>query len=143
MIAPLRFTTTGISVPLPVSRVAVLKHILRSMHRMMQSAGTAEGLRNLVNMSLLKSVKKIIEYRGLFGPSILPFGEHIPAVWFSWSHDGTQRLAINIMSTFVHNEPTSLTIIQENGLPETFYSAIEAGIEPSIEVSLKTGHPSA
>ena len=45
------------------------------MHRMMQSAGTAEGLRNLVNMSLLKSMKKIIEYRGLFGPTILPFGE--------------------------------------------------------------------
>ncbi|KAF6760270.1 hypothetical protein DFP72DRAFT_1097039 [Ephemerocybe angulata] len=103
------------TVELPVSRIAVLKHILRSMHRMMQSAGTAEGLRNLVNLSLLKSVKKIIEYRGLFGPSILPF-------------------AINIMSTFVHNEPTSLTIIQENNLPETFYNAIEAGIEPAMEV---------
>jgi E3 ubiquitin-protein ligase HUWE1 len=38
------------------------------------------------------------------------------------------------MSTFVHNEPTSLTIIQENNLPETFYNAIEAGIEPAIEV---------
>lgn len=45
-------------------------------------------------------------------------------------------LAINIMSTFVHNEPTSLTIIQENNLPETFYNAIEAGIEPVIEVRL-------
>lgn len=100
---------------LPISRAASLKHILRSMHRMMQSAGTAEGLRNLVNMSLLKSVKKIIEHRGLFGPSILPF-------------------AINIMATFVHNEPTSLTIIQENNLPEIFYNAIETGIEPAIEV---------
>ena len=44
-------------------------------------------------------------------------------------------LAINIMSTFVHNEPTSLAIIQEAGLPEAFYKAIEAGLEPSIEVS--------
>lgn len=38
------------------------------------------------------------------------------------------------MSTFVHNEPTSLAIIQEAGLPEVFYRAIEHGIEPAIEV---------
>jgi E3 ubiquitin-protein ligase HUWE1 len=38
------------------------------------------------------------------------------------------------MSTFVHNEPTSLAIIQEAGLPEVFYKAIEYGIEPAIEV---------
>jgi E3 ubiquitin-protein ligase HUWE1 len=38
------------------------------------------------------------------------------------------------MATFVHNEPTSLSIIQEAGLPESFYKAIETGIEPSIEV---------
>ncbi|TFK44714.1 hypothetical protein BDQ12DRAFT_730740 [Crucibulum laeve] len=100
---------------LPVTRVAVLKHTLRSMHRMMQSSGTAEGLRGLIDMSLLKSVKKIIEHRGLFGQSIFP-------------------IAINIMATFVHNEPTSLAIIQEAGLPETLFNAIETGIEPAIEV---------
>jgi E3 ubiquitin-protein ligase HUWE1 len=38
------------------------------------------------------------------------------------------------MATFVHNEPTSLPIIQEAGLPEAFYKAIEAGLEPVIEV---------
>ncbi|KAF8973258.1 hypothetical protein BDZ97DRAFT_1912814 [Flammula alnicola] len=100
---------------LPIQRIAVLKHILRSMHRMMQSSGTAEGLRGLIDMTLLKSIKKIVEYRGLFGSNIFP-------------------LAINIMATFVHNEPTSLGIIQEAGLPEIFYKAIEIGIEPAIEV---------
>jgi E3 ubiquitin-protein ligase HUWE1 len=39
------------------------------------------------------------------------------------------------MATFVHNEPTSLATIQEIGLPETFFSAIEAGVDPAIEVS--------
>lgn len=39
------------------------------------------------------------------------------------------------MATFVHNEPTSLPIIQEAGLPEAFYKAIEAGLEPVIEVN--------
>lgn len=42
--------------------------------------------------------------------------------------------AINIMATFVHNEPTSLTIIQEIGLPEAFYKVVESGVEPSFEV---------
>ncbi|KAK1218494.1 E3 ubiquitin-protein ligase tom1 [Marasmius sp. AFHP31] len=100
---------------LPVARAAALKHILRSLHRMMQSSGTSEGLRGLIDTSILKSIKKIIEYRGLFGPSVLP-------------------IAINIMSTFVHNEPTSLTVIQEAGLPETFYKSLELGLEPAIEV---------
>jgi Domain of Unknown Function (DUF913) len=42
--------------------------------------------------------------------------------------------AINIMATFIHNEPTSLGVIQEAGLPEAFYKAIESGLEPAIEV---------
>ncbi|KAG7098569.1 hypothetical protein E1B28_000502 [Marasmius oreades] len=100
---------------LPVTRAAALKHILRSLHRMMQSSGTSEGLRGLIDTTILKSIKKIVEYRGLFGPSVLP-------------------IAINIMSTFVHNEPTSLTVIQEAGLPETFYKSLELGLEPAIEV---------
>lgn len=38
------------------------------------------------------------------------------------------------MATFVHNEPTSLTIIQEVGLPEAFYKVVESGVEPAFEV---------
>jgi E3 ubiquitin-protein ligase HUWE1 len=59
---------------LPIQRIAILKHILRSMHRMMQSSGTAEGLRGLIDTSLLKSIKKVIQYRGLFGPNVFPLG---------------------------------------------------------------------
>lgn len=39
------------------------------------------------------------------------------------------------MASFVHNEPTSLATIQEAGLPEVFYKAVEIGLEPSVEVS--------
>lgn len=42
--------------------------------------------------------------------------------------------AINIMATFVHNEPTCLNVIQEAGLPDTFYKIVEFGLEPVIEV---------
>ncbi|EJD34111.1 hypothetical protein AURDEDRAFT_109329 [Auricularia subglabra TFB-10046 SS5] len=96
-------------------RTNVLKHLLRSVHRMMQSPGTTEGLRGLIDSSLPKTIKKIFQNKALFGPVVLP-------------------LAINIMSTFVHNEPTSLAVMQESGLPETFYDTIEGGLEPSIEV---------
>lgn len=62
---------------LPVPRAAVLKHTLRSIHRMMQSTGTSEGLRGLIDSTLPQSIKKIMEYRGLFGPNLLPLGEHL------------------------------------------------------------------
>ncbi|EJD02952.1 uncharacterized protein FOMMEDRAFT_107991 [Fomitiporia mediterranea MF3/22] len=97
------------------TRAGVLKHLLRSIHRMMQASGTTEGMRGLIDSSLLKSVQNIIEYRGVFGPTVLP-------------------IAINVVATFVHNEPTSLTAIQEAKLPETILKAFEAGIEPSFEV---------
>lgn len=102
---------------LSVARTNVLKHLLRSVHRMMQSPGTTEGLRGLIDSSLPKSLKKVFTHKTLFGPVVLP-------------------LAINIMSTFVHNEPTSLAIMQEQGLPEVFYDTIESGLDPSIEVGM-------
>ncbi|KAI0829944.1 hypothetical protein BC628DRAFT_1314795 [Trametes gibbosa] len=100
---------------LSVARTAVLKHTMRSMHRMMQSSGTSEGLRGLLDSSLLKSVKKALQNRAIFGPSVL-------------------ALAVNIMAIFVHNEPTCLPVIQEAGLPEAFYGIVEKGLEPVIEV---------
>jgi E3 ubiquitin-protein ligase HUWE1 len=113
-------------------RAAALKHILRSMHRMMQSSGTAEGLRGLIDSSLLKSIKKIIEHRSLFGPNVLPIGKFLALLTCCPLIE--RSLAINILATFVHNEPTSLTVIQEAGVPEAFYRAVEAGLEPVIEV---------
>jgi E3 ubiquitin-protein ligase HUWE1 len=101
------------------------------MHRMMQSSGTAEGLRGLIDSSLLKSIKKIIEHRSLFGPNVLPIGTILALFICSLIE---HLLAINILATFVHNEPTSLTVIQEASVPEAFYRAVEAGLEPVIEV---------
>ncbi|QRV79604.1 E3 ubiquitin-protein ligase HUWE1 [Ceratobasidium sp. AG-Ba] len=113
--APNQPPATATTSLLPFVRSSLLKHIIRSMHRMMQSSGTAEGLRNLIESSLTKSVKLIMENKVLFGPAIY-------------------SIAINIMAMFVHNEPTSLSILQEAHVPDVFYSAVEAGIEPAIEV---------
>jgi hypothetical protein len=70
----IRLTCPFVEGELPVARAAVLKHTLRSMHRMMQSSGTAEGLRGLIDSSIHKSLKKVIEHRALFGPSVAPIG---------------------------------------------------------------------
>ncbi|KAJ1304813.1 hypothetical protein OPQ81_005948 [Rhizoctonia solani] len=105
----------GTSSLLPFVNSSLLKHIIRSMHRMMQSSGTAEGLRTLIDSSLVKSIKLVMENKILFGPPIF-------------------SIAINIMAMFVHNEPTSLAILQEAHVPDVFYRAIESGIEPAIEV---------
>ena len=100
----------------------------------MQSSGTTEGMRGLIDSSLLKSVQKIIEYRGVFGPTVLPIGEFC-FVLNCLHHIQIPFSAINVVATFVHNEPTSLTAIQEAKLPETIFKALESGIEPSFEVS--------
>lgn len=96
-------------------RVTPVKALLRSIHRMMQSSGTAEGLRNLIDSELPKSLKRIYEASDKLGPVV--FG-----------------LAINVMATFVHNEPTSLSILQELELPQMLYDRIEPGLMPSLEV---------
>lgn len=100
---------------LSIHRASLLKHLLRSIHRLMHASGTTEALRGLIDSSLVKSITLIMENRALFGPSILP-------------------MAINIMTAFIHNEPTSLHVLQEARVPEAFYETVESGLEPVLEV---------
>jgi E3 ubiquitin-protein ligase HUWE1 len=107
---------------------------------MMQTSGVTDGLRNLIDSSLPKSVKSVMENPRVFGPQIFALCE------FSFQHSlydcatDAGKKAINIMTTFVHNEPTSLAIIQEGGLPEAFYNAICEGVDASIDVSQDNYH---
>ncbi|KAM0754248.1 hypothetical protein T439DRAFT_311132 [Meredithblackwellia eburnea MCA 4105] len=100
---------------LSFDQAALLKALLRALQRLMQTAGTTEGLRNLIDTTLLASVKSIIQNRAIFGPQLL-------------------GLAINITATFIHNEPTCLTTIQEAQIPDALYDAIEDSIPASIDV---------
>ncbi len=100
---------------LAFGRSALLRAMLKSITQMMASTGTGDGLRNLINTSLPASLKRIIQHRSVFGPQIF-------------------ALAINVMAQFIHNEPTSLTILQEAKLPEAFFDAIEADVEAHWDV---------
>lgn len=81
----------------------------------MTTSGTTEGLRNLIDTSLLSSVKTVMSHRVIFGPQIF-------------------SSVTNIAATFVHNEPTSLTTLQEADVPKTFYDSLEEAIPASNDV---------
>jgi E3 ubiquitin-protein ligase HUWE1 len=45
------------------------------------------------------------------------------------------KTAMNTMATFVHNEPTSLSVLQELGLPQALYTQLEQEYASTHEVS--------
>ncbi|CAO1637822.1 unnamed protein product [Parajaminaea phylloscopi] len=100
---------------LSFGKSSLLRNLFKSISHMMTSTGTADGLRGLIDSSLLDSVQKIFPHRRLFGPQIL-------------------ALAINVIATFIHNEATSLSIIQEKKIPEMLLDLFEEDIEASSEV---------
>lgn len=93
----------------------LLKSLFRCLQRLMNSGQNTEGVRQLIDSSLVESCKLVMKYRHAFGPQNL-------------------ALAVTIMLTFVHNEPTSLTVLQEKKVPDVFYEAIRGDIEPSLDV---------
>ncbi|KAI8145482.1 hypothetical protein BJV82DRAFT_39092 [Fennellomyces sp. T-0311] len=99
----------------PYDRISAIKSMLKFLLRMMESSGTADGLRNLIESSVPISLKQIIGHPDIFGANVL-------------------MLAINIMTTFIHMEPTSLPILQEAKLPQVFLETICVYNTPNSEV---------
>ncbi|WFD00052.1 HECT-type E3 ubiquitin transferase [Malassezia yamatoensis] len=100
---------------LPFGQSSVLRNLLKLLLHLMTTPGTAEGLRNLIDTSLLSSLRTILQCRKVFGPLVL-------------------AQAINIMATFVHNEPTLLPTLQEQHLPEAFVEVVTSDIEANFEL---------
>ncbi|BGP26526.1 E3 ubiquitin-protein ligase HUWE1 [Rhodotorula toruloides] len=100
---------------LPFQQGALIKSVLRALQRLLAGSGTTEGLRNIIDTSLLDSIKTVMQNRPVFGPQIF-------------------SLTANIAATFVHNEPTSLAALQEAKVPEIFYDSLEGIIPAANEV---------
>ncbi|KAK9367078.1 hypothetical protein V1509DRAFT_648000 [Lipomyces kononenkoae] len=98
-------------------RAQFLKALLKLLLSMMASTGNADRLRNLVESSILGSLKKIVSNSSLFGTNIA-------------------SCAIDMMSTFIHNEPTSYNIISESKLPQVFVDHIPELIKLSKTTSI-------
>lgn len=52
----------------------LLKSLFRCLQRLMGSGGNAEGVRNLIDSSLVESCKLVLQYRSAFGPQNLALG---------------------------------------------------------------------
>ncbi|CAO3607400.1 unnamed protein product [Cunninghamella blakesleeana] len=105
----------------PYDRVSLVKTMLKFLIRMMESTGTADGLRNLIDSSAPASLIQIIKHPKVFGNSVF-------------------ALATNVTSTFIHNEPTSLSILQEQKLPQAFLETISKYENPNGEVLVAAVH---
>ncbi|KAJ3180597.1 hypothetical protein HDU85_004001 [Gaertneriomyces sp. JEL0708] len=111
-------TTTGdisVSHELSHERITLLRGFFKFVMHMMQTSGTADRMRNLIDSSLPGAILDVFKHPHLFTAAV--FG-----------------LAINVMSTFIHNEPTSLAILQESHLPQVLLEAVMKDIPVSCEV---------
>jgi E3 ubiquitin-protein ligase HUWE1 len=59
----------------PYDRVSLVKTMLKFLIRMMESSGTADGLRNLIDSSAPSSLIQIIENPKVFGNSVFALGK--------------------------------------------------------------------
>ncbi|KAF8929383.1 hypothetical protein BGZ58_008999, partial [Dissophora ornata] len=103
--------------PIPFERTALLKAMFKFVIHMMQSPGTQEGLRNLIDTTLPATLKDIMENPNALGTSV-------------YAH------AINTMTSFIHNEPTSLAILQEANIPQTLLASLSKEIPASNDVAM-------
>lgn len=87
--------------------INLVKGILRLIIRMIRTNDAGTTLRNLMETSVPDVLKKIMEHQTLFGSSI--FG-----------------LAMSLYSSYVHTEPTSLSVLLEVQVPQTFLKTIKA-----------------
>lgn len=101
--------------------LTLVKNALRFLIRMMESSDTADGLRNLIESSIPHTIIKVMEHHHIFGPSVF-------------------ALVINVATTFIHNEPTSLSVLQELRLPQSFLKTFKTYDQPNFEVLMASVH---
>lgn len=84
---------------------SLLNSHLRLLDRLLSTAGGDDRLRNLVEGNLFKALRIVFLAPGSFPPETLAF-------------------SVSILSAFVHHEPTSLSFLQEQGVPQALLAAL-------------------
>ncbi|KAJ2449738.1 E3 ubiquitin-protein ligase tom1, partial [Coemansia sp. RSA 2336] len=95
--------------------IYLLKELFKLLTHLVQQPSYHDRLRNLVETSLPQTLRTVFTHPTAFGSNI--YG-----------------MAISISSMMVHNEPTSLPIIQEARLPETLLENLERHIPYNSDV---------
>ncbi|KAJ1725144.1 E3 ubiquitin-protein ligase tom1 [Coemansia erecta] len=91
---------------LPAEHIFLLKELFKLLSHLLQQPAYHDRLRNLVETNLPTTLRTVFTHPAAFGGNI--YGS-----------------AISISAMLVHNEPTSLPIIQEARLPETLLGCLE------------------
>ncbi|KAJ2766639.1 E3 ubiquitin-protein ligase tom1, partial [Coemansia nantahalensis] len=100
---------------LAAEQIFLLKELFKLLSRLLQQSTYQDRLRNLVETSLPATLRTVLCNPVAFGSNI--YG-----------------LAISISAMLVHNEPTSLPIIQEARVPEAMLEALEQHVPYSSDV---------
>ena len=105
---PLEFRNRMIDYQIPYHQQQTLRWLFKFMNHMMSHTGGAFDrlLRNLIDSPpLLKGLRVVLSNASAFGSNV-------------WSG------AVSILSSFIHNEPTSYAVIAEAGLSKAFLEAV-------------------
>ncbi|KAJ1828506.1 E3 ubiquitin-protein ligase tom1, partial [Coemansia sp. RSA 2599] len=100
---------------LPAEQIYLVKELFKFLSHLLQQPTYHDRLRNLVETNLPSTLRAVITHPAAFGGNI--YGS-----------------AISISAMLIHNEPTSLPIIQEARLPETMLSCLEKHLPYSGDV---------
>lgn len=105
---PPQFKNPSIDYQIPYFQQQTLRWMFRFVNHIMQhnGGGFDRVLRNLIDSpQLLTSLRLVFENARIFGSHV-------------WSN------AVNILSSFIHNEPTSYAVIAEAGLSRSLLAAV-------------------
>ncbi|KAJ2806658.1 E3 ubiquitin-protein ligase tom1, partial [Coemansia guatemalensis] len=100
---------------LPAEQIYLLKELFKLLSHLVQQSSYQDRLRNLVETTLPATLRTVLAHPAAFGGNI--YG-----------------LAISISAMLVHNEPTSLPIIQEAHIPETMLERLEQHLPYNSDV---------
>lgn len=105
---PLEYRTQVIDYQIPYFQQQTLRWLFKFIYHMMQHNGANFDrlLRNLIDSpQLLSALRVVLSHAKVFGSNV-------------WSG------AVNILSSFIHNEPTSYAVIAEAGLSKGLLEAV-------------------
>lgn len=115
---PTRFKTQLTDYQIPFHQQQTLRWLFKFMNHMMShTGGTFDRLlRNLIDSpQLLRGLRTVIANASIFGSTV-------------WS------MAVNILTSFIHNEPTSYQVIAEAGLSKAFLETVTQKTILEIEI---------
>jgi E3 ubiquitin-protein ligase HUWE1 len=122
-VMPPEYKTPNTDYQIPFFQQLTLRWLVKFINYLMQHNGGnfARQLRNLIDSpEILAGLRMILSSADVFGSNV-------------WSG------AVNIFSTFIHNEPTSYSVIAESRLGETFLEAITQKPLSTSETTLEKG----